>query len=630
MHFIAVSANTAQRTQLSTLVAHAAQLVGAGTRAARGDDAAPADPANSATTWLCVGALPCIDDGALVVAGRQPALVATADLRRVELAEMARRWHGLGCPPAWPAAADFTPPFALALLDRRRDSVRVVTDAIGLSHVYVAQGDGVAVVSSSALACAQLLGRGIDAAAMFGMAQTGSMIGTDTPFAGVRKLAAGDCATLHDGVLAVTAMAAPATPDSVNIDDAARVLRSVMTALAAQFPEAEFELSGGMDSRLLLAALPAPARAAHAGFTIGTPDAPDVVVAKLIAAREGMAHSVADPDAVLATVDLPPLLDKVAHDHQFSTNPLDRVLIAAIGQQFRAPRFSGQNGEALRGFYYAGQRLGAEPTRAMALRLVDWRLLANDSVDPQLFSSAFVAAQRPALRDRLADIVLDCRGITWAQKIDTLYERERMQHWCGIGISGICHERQILMPFFDPRMTAFARAVAPREKAGARLAARLLAALDAGLAGLPLDSGMSPRALATGGVRSLLARTGAVTKKALRKIGQRLRRQPAATVSASSTTAMFWAQIGAAGLDVAPLRHWGIFDNAALDRFVDGSWRPDRPTLGFLINCSAMARVLGAHARIEGGCGNGTRNAIDTVMDGVSSSPSTPLLAASE
>ena len=103
MHFIAVSANTAQRTQLSTLVAHAAQLVGAGTRAARGDDAAPADPANSATTWLCVGALPCIDDGALVVAGRQPALVATADLRRVELPELARRWHGLGCPPAWPA-----------------------------------------------------------------------------------------------------------------------------------------------------------------------------------------------------------------------------------------------------------------------------------------------------------------------------------------------------------------------------------------------------------------------------------------------------------------------------------------------------------------------------------------------
>ncbi|HPU16924.1 MAG TPA: hypothetical protein PK808_12610, partial [Polymorphobacter sp.] len=287
-----------------------------------------------------------------------------------------------------------------------------------------------------------------------------------------------------------------------------------------------------------------------------------MVVAKAIAAREGMGHSVADPDAVLATVDLPPLLDKVAHDHQFSTNPLDRVLIAAVGRQFRAPRFSGQNGEALRGFYYAGQRLDSEPTRAMALRLVDWRLLANDSVDPQLFASGFVAAQRPRLRDRLADLVLDCRGTTWAQKIDTLYERERMQHWCGIGISGICHERQILMPFFDPRLTAFARAVTPQQKAGARLAARLLTALDAGLAGLALDSGMSPRALASGGVRSLLARTGAVTKKALRKVGQRLRRKPAATVSASSTTAMFWAQIGAAGLDVTPLRHWGIFDNA--------------------------------------------------------------------
>ncbi|TFU01267.1 hypothetical protein EUV02_13275 [Polymorphobacter arshaanensis] len=626
MHFIAVSANAAQRTQLATLVTRAAALVGTGTRAARGDDAAPSDQAKAATTWLCAGALPVIDDGALVVAGRQPALVATADLRRIELPELARRWHGLGCPPAWPAAGDFTPPFALALLDRRRDSVRVVTDAIGLSHVYVAQGDGVAVISSSALACAQLLGRGIDADAMFGMAQIGSMVGTDTPFAGVRKLAAGESATVHDGVLTVTPMAAPATPDSVSVEDGARVLRDIMVALAAQFPEAEFELSGGMDSRLLLAALPAAARRAHAGFTIGTPDAPDVLVAKRIAAREGMAHSVADPDAVLATVDLPPLLDKVAHDHQFSTNPLDRVLIAAVGQQFRAPRFSGQNGEALRGFYYAGQRLDAEPTRAMALRLVDWRLLANDSVDPQLFSSAFVAAQRPALRERLADIVLDCRGITWAQKIDTLYERERMQHWCGIGISGICHERQILMPFFDPRMTAFARAVAPQEKAGARLAARLLAALDAGLAGLALDSGMSPRALAGGGVRSLLARAGAVTKKALRKVGQRLRRKPAATVSASSTTAMFWAQVGAAGLDIAPLRRWGIFDNAALDRFVAGNWRPDRPTLGFLINCCAMAKALGAQARIEGGCGTGAGNAIE----GGSSLPSTPLLAASE
>lgn len=624
MHFIAVSAIPERRAELAQLVPHAAALIGATRRAARGDDAAPGS-AKAGLSWLCIGALPTLDDGALVIASRQPALIASTDLARTELPALAQRWHALGSPPAWPSAQDFTPPFALALLERGRDCVRIVTDAIGLSHIYVAQGEGIAVASSSALACAQWLGRGIDADALFGMAQTGSMVDTDTPFAGVRKLAAGASARLAAGVLTVTPMPAPPTPATVDVGDGARVLRDIMTALAAGFPEAEFELSGGMDSRLLLAALPAEARPQHAGFTIGTAAAPDVRVAAEIARQQGMAHSVADPDAVLATVDLPRLLARVTHDHQFSTNPLDRVLIAAVGERYRAPRFSGQNGEALRGFYYAGQRLAAMPTRAMALRLVDWRLLANDAVDPVLFAPDFAARQRAALRDRLADLVLACRGERWAQKLDSLYERERMQHWCGIGVSGICHERQILMPFFDPRLTAFARAVAPAEKAGARLAARILALLDSALARLPLDSGLAPRALAAGGLASALSRAGAVTKKALRKIGQRLRRQPAATVSASSTTAMFWAQIGAAGLDVAPLRGWGIFDNAALDRFVDGRWRPDRPTLGFLINCVALAQALGDGARIDSGGGTGAHDAVDG-----SSLSSTPLMAASE
>lgn len=139
----------------------------------------------------------------------------------------------------------------------------------------------------------------------------------------------------------------------------------------------------------------------------------------------------------------------------------------------------------------------------------------------------------------------------------------------------------------------------------------MVATLDAGLARLALDSGLAPRALAAGGGRSLLARTGAVSKKALRKIGQRQRQRPAATVSASSATALFWSQIGAAGLDVAPLKAWGLFDADALDRFADGRGHPDRPTLGFLINCCAIASALGRGAGSERRGGTGEHNAID-------------------
>ncbi|MGL4542682.1 MAG: asparagine synthase-related protein, partial [Polymorphobacter sp.] len=482
----------------------------------------------------------------------------------------------------------------------RRDAVRIVTDAIGLSHVYVAQADGVVAASSSALALAQLFGLGIDAAALYAMAQTGSMVGSDTPFAGVRKLAAGVCATLRAGQLHLEVpvepeTAAPARGRTVAAvaAEGATLLRQIMTELSENFPAADLELSGGLDSRLLLAALPAALRARHRGFTIGDDGAADVIVARQLAAAAGLSHVVANADAELAAADFPALLAAVTRDYQFSANPLDRALIAALSRRYPLARFSGQNGEALRGFYYAGQQLDAAPTRTLAQRLVDWRLISNDAVDPALFAPEFSAAQRPALRARLTALVLDCPGGRWAAKLDWLYERERMQHWCGIGISGVQHERQILTPFFDARLTAFARSVAPQAKSGARLAAAMLVELDPALARLRLDSGLSPLALAAGGGRSLLTRTRVNAAKAGRKIGQRLRRAPASTVSATSATTMFWQQIGATGIDVAALHGWGLFDSAMLDRFARGDWQPDRPTLGFLINCAALATALG-------------------------------------
>src|SRR5699024_8201753 len=94
----------------------------------------------------------------------------------------------------------------------------------------------------------------------------------------------------------------PARPGSVGLDDAvqeaAAVLRSSAAALLADTGDPVLQLTGGMDSRIVLSAIPDERRAGLRAMTLAVPGARDVSVATTVAAQCGLVHQVVSLDGL--------------------------------------------------------------------------------------------------------------------------------------------------------------------------------------------------------------------------------------------------------------------------------------------------------------------------------------------
>src|SRR5690606_6568604 len=75
------------------------------------------------------------------------------------------------------------------------------------------------------------------------------------------------------------------------VPEAARLLRRYLDAYLDEHPGAVLQLTGGQDSRLLLSAVDERRRRGLRVLTLGVPEDPDVRIARRIAARYGLDHT---------------------------------------------------------------------------------------------------------------------------------------------------------------------------------------------------------------------------------------------------------------------------------------------------------------------------------------------------
>jgi hypothetical protein len=202
---------------------------------------------------------------------------------------------------------------------------------------------------------------------------------------------------------------APGAPTSA---DRLRVVLGAELARLARVDRTELALTGGRDSTLL-AAVAAAAGLRLDAFTIGYPDAPDVLAAAAVAGRLGWSHRLlppgrgnsADWSTMLAGTRWTEGLDTAAN-------------LAGPDLVWDGPdevsRVFGSGGETGRSFYHPGSPPPADPVRA----LTDW-------AEP-FFRSAALAG----VRDRLASELEAFRALRPAdQQLDLLYARGRMRKW---------------------------------------------------------------------------------------------------------------------------------------------------------------------------------------------------------
>lgn len=481
---------------------------------------------------------------------------------------------------------DLAPPFRLLAVDRRENRASVHFDQFGLGHWFEGRKDGVHFTASSARLVAQAIGAVADTGALLGYSQLGVFAFSATPYQGVSKLLPPDpWATKY-------AAASSASSEEALHHQVETTFRDAVQSLLSAAPTAALELSGGLDSRLILAAMTPEQRAGRSALTLGSPGeiSSDQRIASRLANDYRLVHQISqpsqnpwqDPAVLFAT------LADACSGYQAMGNPVDKATLLANGEDnAELARFGGQNGEILRGFYHAVQPLGLPASPNLWANLVDWRLAANDRVSARFLSQhardAVIPAQRKALLDELGNFEGE-----WGQVLDRLYLRLRMQAWAGNAASSNLVKRTMLMPFFDPNFVAAAMALPAPSRSRSMAAYRLLNGIDPILAGVPLDSGRTPASFLNAGLGTKLEGLRSTVGKLARKVGQRIRPRSGAALGSAAVVEAWHRHRGAERLDFGRLNRLGIFDPAMLDALQTGKVVPDRSELGFLLICDNL------------------------------------------
>ncbi|MCT9818994.1 asparagine synthase-related protein [Microbacterium sp. W1N] len=483
--------------------------------------------------------------------------------------------------------ADMLPPFGGVFADAR--GVRVVGDGMGFQQLFLATGRGGVVASGSELLVARLADARLDETAVGIQSLLGWQLGQRTLHRHVEKLAPGSVTTIDDAG-ASTVEPGRAEHDPIDlaeaVDRAADLLRTSMGALLDDHPDAVLQLTGGMDSRLLLSAIAPARRRGLRAMTLDVPGAGDVAVARRLAARYGIEHDVRGLSDVstlspaeawrlcrVASTRLDAMSDPVALAAQ-------RVAERAFPQ---GVRISGLGGEVARGFYYVGRVRDRPYRRADAARLAGWRMFVNEAVEPGLLTADFAAWARERAVDAVFDALRD-GGPEWFRATDELYLHHRMQRWAGATDVAVSAERVVINPMLDPQFLRIASRLSPHDKAGARFLGLLQERLDPELAAEPLDGRPAPSAYAHPSPLRPLTDRLETARRFTRKGVQRLRhgsRAPAGGEVMAGRVIEHWR----AQPDIlAPLAAVPFIDAGWIDALVEGRHTPRVSAVAFLTN----------------------------------------------
>jgi len=454
--------------------------------------------------------------------------------------------------PDRPMPTGIVPPGAVAWTTP--DGWCATSDTAGIHHVYWRQGRGWGAISTSAVALGRLGGSGPDRDALGVAALAGHALESATVVSDVRLLQAGELCELSEGRVDVSRVAPPPALDADGwIDEMAAIRRTGVEVVVSIVDDAlqttsspVLELSGGLDSRVLLAAIPPERRAGLPAFTLSHPGGADEAIAVEIARRNDLDHHCID---MTELADIPAdeaeaLVVAAGREADWSGNAVALGMLrwaeSRVGDD--RPRLSGQNGEFGRGFYYAALPRWIPNVDSSVRALGRWRVLANDRVDAELLRPEALAH---AEHEALAALRRLVRPGPFLASTDELYLDMRMGRWLGPAYTVASRSRAVLAPFLDDRYLSWVRSVSPTRRRGSRALAAVLHELDAGLALLPLAGGPPPRVLAEGGLTSARATAPRFTRKVVAKARQRVRpisRPPVGAGALAALVQRAWMQ----------------------------------------------------------------------------------------
>lgn len=331
-----------------------------------------------------------------------------------------------------------------------------------------------------------------DAQGVYELAFSVAPIGDDTVFAELKRLGPDAVLEPQAGGVVRHADAKPLPPI-----DRSRLLAERLETARARLAEAvagpvgwfgdriRCPLSGGLDSRLLLAALRAEGAAPHV-YVYGGRESPDVRIARAIGAAQGFPVQLTDrADAAISPDAFPAAVAR--NFHEFDGLPsYGNIFDNGANLVTRDERHaggalaaSGGCGEIYRDFFYLADRP-----------------FTNDAV-ARTFFAQFTAGDATGLFDgdaflrRIADKIGAALGLPPGTHrlergiVEHIYPRVRCRALFGREISAEARWGAYLMPFLDHRVVADAMTLPLPLKRAGRFEAALIAAIDPALAAQP-------------------------------------------------------------------------------------------------------------------------------------------------
>lgn len=313
--------------------------------------------------------------------------------------------------------------------------------------------------------------------------------GDDTVFEGVRTLGPGTMVELTRGGAVLHPLAKPLAgtgppmPLARRLERHRAALAAVVAPPIAAFDRIRAPLSGGIDARLLLAAL--RREGARPGvYVYGPETSADVRIARAIGEAEGFGVEwtdkrigLPDPDAFAAMVEAEfHALDALPNYGNIFDNGGNAAAMAAR-HAGGALAVSGGCGEVYRDFFYlrGGRASPRDVARAFFARFAQGDAIGLD---------------RRGFLDRIAGKIaaaLDARPDDRLPReaIDQAYPRVRCRALFGREIAIEARHGPYLMPFLDHRIVAEAAGLPMRSKQAGRFEAALLTSIDPVLAAYP-------------------------------------------------------------------------------------------------------------------------------------------------
>ncbi len=395
--------------------------------------------------------------------------------------------------------------FALATGDGSGPPL-LVTDRVGSLHVYRRRIGTAVVASTSSMVLAALGPVTWDPASCAEFLATGTVFETRTLFREIEKLGPAELHRLGDeGPGARTRYWEPGatfwdrSPRRGTVAELGRALQQGLRDVAAAFPAPVMDLTGGLDSRALLAAM---LRAELSFDTVvnGAPGHPDVEAANDIARAFGLSHRHQPPAADWAAR----WWDSARVALSLCDGEYDVLEYARTLENHRrvAGRFdatiNGSGGEFAKGYWwellfpYTGRR-----------RPIDERRLAAGRFATDPWSDRLRAGElRLDLVEHFAAVIARANARLTGHRntalLDHVYLALRMQRWQGRIASATHRLWPCVSPFMLREPMELAFSAPPRTRVRNRMSRRLIEHLEPRLSRMPLAGGLPAAPLRPG------------------------------------------------------------------------------------------------------------------------------------